>query len=97
MTRCRVRRRRRILLARFVSSSKPEGFRKREAAPLIGLSQPDLSNLYRRRLEGFSIERLSRVLTALGQDVQIVVQPKPPSRKVATLTTLVRRAAGKTT
>lgn len=69
------------------------GMSQREAAPVVGVSQPDLSNLYRRRLDGFSIERLSRMLTALGQDVRIVVQPKPRSRKVATLTTLVRGTA----
>ena len=63
---------------------------QREAAPLVGVSQPDLSNLYRRRLDGFSIERLSRMLTALGQDVQIVVQPKPRSRRTGRLMTVVR-------
>ena len=68
---------------------------QREAAPLVGVSQPDLSNLYRRRLDGFSIERLSRMLTALGQDVQIVVQPKPRSRRTGRLTTLVRGTAKK--
>jgi len=66
------------------------GLSQREAAPLVGVSQPDLSNLYRRRLNGFSIERLSRMLVALGQDVSIVVQPKPRSRKEANLRTLVR-------
>ena len=66
---------------------------QREAAPLVGVSQPDLSNLYRGRLDGFSIERLSRMLTALGQDVQIVVQPKPRSRRLGRLTALVRTAA----
>lgn len=66
------------------------GLSQREAAPLVGVSQPDLSNLYRRRLDGFSIGRLSRVLTALGQDVRIVVQPKPRSRRAATIRTLVR-------
>jgi predicted XRE-type DNA-binding protein len=68
---------------------------QREAAPLVGVSQPDLSNLYRRRLDGFSIGRLSRMLIALGQDVQIVVQPKPRSRRLGRLTTLVRSAARK--
>ena len=66
------------------------GLSQREAAPLVGVSQPDLSNLYRRRLDGFSIERLSRMLVALGQDVSIVVQPKPRSRKQANLRTMVR-------
>ena len=74
-----------------------EGLSQREAARLVGVAQPDLSNLYRGRLDGFSIERMSRMLTALGQDVRIVVQPKPRARarKVATVQTLVRGAARK--
>jgi predicted XRE-type DNA-binding protein len=72
-----------------------EGLSQREAAPLVGVAQPDLSNLYRRRLDGFSIERLSRMLTALGQDVRIVVQPNPRARKLATIRTLVRGATRK--
>src|SRR5256884_9738485 len=55
------------------------GLSQRAAACRLGVAQPDLSNLYRGRLEGFSIERLCRLLTALGQDVRIVVQPKPRS------------------
>src|SRR6476661_2334385 len=44
------------------------GLSQRAAAPLLGVSQSDLSNLYRSHLDGFSIERLSRMLNALGQD-----------------------------
>ena len=61
------------------------GLSQRAAARRLGVAQPDLSNLYRGRLEGFSIERLCRLLTALGQDVRIVVQPKPRSRSRARL------------
>ena len=61
------------------------GLSQRAAARRLGVAQPDLSNLYRGRLEGFSIERLCPLLTALGQDVRIVVQPKPRSRSRARL------------
>ena len=61
------------------------GLSQRAAARRLRVAQPDLSNLYRGRLEGFSIERLCRLLTALGQDVRIVVQPKPRSRSRARL------------
>lgn len=60
------------------------------AAGVLGISQPDVSNLHRGRLAGFSMERLYRFLNSLGQDVQIVVQPKPRSRTRATVRTLVR-------
>jgi predicted XRE-type DNA-binding protein len=65
------------------------GLSQRAAARRLGVAQPDLSNLYRGRLEGFSIERLCRLLTALGLDVRIVVQPKPRSRSHATLRAMV--------
>lgn len=66
---------------------------QRTAATVLGVAQPDLSKLFRGRLEGFSIERLVRMLNALDQDVRIVVQPKPPSRRRGTVRTLLRRTA----
>lgn len=71
------------------------GLSQRAASPIVGATQPELSHLYQRRLDGFSIERLCRMLTALDQDVRILVQPKPRSRKHATVRTLVRTAARK--
>ncbi len=68
------------------------GLSQRAAARLVGVAQPDLSNLYRGRLDGFSIERLCRLLNALGQDVRIVVQPKPHSRSRARIRVAVHAA-----
>jgi predicted XRE-type DNA-binding protein len=45
-----------------------------EAASLVGLDQPKISALMNGRLTGFSSDRLLRCLTALGQDVDIVVR-----------------------
>jgi predicted XRE-type DNA-binding protein len=47
-----------------------------EAAALTGLDQPKVSALVNGRLGGFSNDRLMRCLTALGQDVEIVVKTK---------------------
>ena len=48
-----------------------------EAARLLGLSQPDVSRLLRGDFREYSLERLFRLLTALGRDVDIVVrQPR---------------------
>jgi predicted XRE-type DNA-binding protein len=66
---------------------------QRAAATMLGVAQPDLSKLFRGRLEGFSIERLVRMLNALDQDVRIVVQPNPPSRRRGTVRTLLRKTA----
>jgi predicted XRE-type DNA-binding protein len=47
-----------------------------EAAALTGLDQLKVSALVNGRLGGFSSDRLMRCLTALGQDVEIVVKTK---------------------
>jgi predicted XRE-type DNA-binding protein len=69
------------------------GLTQAAAASVLGIAQPDVSNLHRGRLAGFSMERLYRFLNALGQDVRIVVQPKPRSRARATVRALVRAGA----
>jgi len=56
-----------------------------KAAEMLGIDQPKVSALIRGRLSGFSMERLFHYLNALGQDVQIVVKPKPRSRQQAHL------------
>ena len=46
-----------------------------KAADLLGLDQPKVSALVRGRVEGYSIDRLFRLLNALGQRVEITVRP----------------------
>ena len=53
------------------------------AARCLGINQPKISALANYRLDGFSVERLMQFLTALDQDVEIVIRPKPRSRKGA--------------
>jgi len=50
------------------------------AAALMGIDQPKVSALLNGRLANFSSERLMRLLTALGQDVEITVKSKPRNR-----------------
>src|SRR6202521_133835 len=45
------------------------------AAKLIGIKQPDLSNILRGHYQGFSVERLMRMLTVFNQDVEITTRP----------------------
>jgi predicted XRE-type DNA-binding protein len=54
-----------------------------EAANVLGLTQPKVSALRNYKLAGFSVERLMNLLTALDQDVEIVVRRKPRSRRAA--------------
>lgn len=54
-----------------------------EAARVLGVSQPKVSALRNYKLAGFSVERLMNLLTALDQDVEIVIRKKPRSRRAA--------------
>lgn len=56
------------------------GLTQREAARLLGTAQPRVSALLNGNVEGFSLDRLVRYLNALGEDVHIVVLPKPAAR-----------------
>ena len=47
---------------------------------LLGLSQPDVSRLLRGNFRDYSVERLLRLLTALGRDVEIVIR-EPRSKR----------------
>jgi predicted XRE-type DNA-binding protein len=49
------------------------------AAALMGIDQPKVSALLNGRLANFSTERLMRLLTALGKDVEIVVRERSTS------------------
>ena len=51
-----------------------------EVAAALGINQPKVSALLHYKLEGFSVERLMRFLTALGHDVEIVVKAKRSTR-----------------
>ena len=52
-----------------------------DAAKALGVTQPKVSALRHYKLAGFSVERLMNLLTALDQDVEIVIRRKPRSRK----------------
>ena len=53
------------------------------AARRLRINQPKISALANYRLDGFSVERLMHFLTALDRDIEIVIRPKPRSRKGA--------------
>lgn len=50
------------------------------AAARMGIDQPKVSAILNGRLANFSADRLMRLLTALGQDVEIRVKPTPRGR-----------------
>jgi predicted XRE-type DNA-binding protein len=62
------------------------------AAEVCGIDQPKISKLMRGELYGFSTDQLVRFLTALGQDVEIVVSAPPRRRRNAKGKLTVRAA-----
>lgn len=54
---------------------KRRGITQAEAGTILGIKQPHVSALMRNRAGAFSVERLMDFLTALGQDIEIIVRP----------------------
>jgi predicted XRE-type DNA-binding protein len=50
------------------------------AAEKLKINQPKVSALANYKLDGFSVERLMTFLTALDQDIDIVIKHKPRTR-----------------
>jgi predicted XRE-type DNA-binding protein len=59
---------------------------QQQAGRLLGMSQPKVSALGQYKLEGFSVERLMTLLTALDRDIDIVIRRKPRSRATGKIT-----------
>ncbi len=51
------------------------GLSQTEAAAIIGMTQPKVSQVRRYKLQNISLERLMQALVALDQQVKIVVEP----------------------
>ena len=65
------------LVSRIDSIVRQRGITQTEAARILGLTQPDVSRLLRGDFRQYSLERLFRLLTALGRDIDIVIrQPR---------------------
>jgi predicted XRE-type DNA-binding protein len=62
---------------------KKKKLNQTQAAKVMGINQPKVSALIRRKLDGFSVERLIHFLNMLGQDIDIIVKSKPRNRKQA--------------
>lgn len=62
------------------------GLTQARAAALLGVSQPDVSAIMNARVDGFSQERLERLLNALDMEVRIQVGPRPAGQARAGIT-----------
>ena len=61
------------------------------AAELLGISQPDVSRLLRGSFRDYSVERLLRLLTVLGRDVEIVIRKSRARRRGRLIPTVIDR------
>ena len=65
-----------VLLARKLNELiEHRGLNQSEVAEITGMTQPKVSQVRRCQLQNISLERLMQALVALGQRVEIVVQP----------------------
>lgn len=51
-------------------------FTQANASKVLGFDQPKVSALLRGRVEAYSLERLFRLLTALGRRIEITMRPQ---------------------
>ena len=56
---------------------------QKDAAGVLGVSQPKVSALARYRLRGFSVERLLNFVNALDHEVEIVIRRRTRPRRTA--------------
>jgi predicted XRE-type DNA-binding protein len=64
---------------------RERGISQAEAGKILGIKQPHVSALMRNRAGSFSVERLMKFLTSLGQDVHISVKPARGGQGVVSL------------
>lgn len=74
------------LVSRIMDIMKARKLTQTAVAEVIGITQPDVSNLIRGRFRGYSIDRLMSFLVALDQDIEIVVKARSGNRTAARLT-----------
>jgi predicted XRE-type DNA-binding protein len=69
------------MVQRIASIIRARKLTQVQAAKILGLDQPKVSGLLRGRFGGYSTDRLLRFLTALDQDVQLIVKARPRRAK----------------
>jgi len=57
-----------------------------QAGALMGISQPEVSRLFRGHFREYSVERLMSFLTVFSQDVEIVVRPHAKAGEAGKIT-----------
>ena len=63
------------LAVKFNELVDQRGLSQMQAAAIIGMTQPKVSQIRRYKLQNISLERLMQALVSLDQRVEIVVRP----------------------
>ena len=71
------------LLIQIQKALKLRGLRQAEAAKLLGVTQPRVSDLVRGRMDQFSVDSLIDMLARLGVRVRLVITTPKKRLKVA--------------
>jgi len=79
------------LTLRIYQLIQQSGLTQAQAGEVLGIQQPHVSALLHGRSGRFSLERLFEFLNALGQDIEVAVRPKPPSRESGQTSVVARR------
>jgi predicted XRE-type DNA-binding protein len=69
------------LVLQIADTIKERGLTQVEAAMILGVRQPHVSNLMRGLSRSFSVERLMRLLNILDHDINIEVESPPVKRR----------------
>jgi len=62
------------IVAHIARRMKAAGLTQTEATERMRLKQPDLSAVLHGKIKGYSVERLARCLSALGDEVRLTVK-----------------------
>lgn len=64
------------LVVEIVRLVRERGLTQSAAGALMGISQPEVSRMFKGHFREYSVERLMTLLTAFDRDVEIVVKPR---------------------
>src|ERR1700735_4292489 len=73
------------LMSRVQDTLQDRKLTQTEAARITGISQPDLSRMLKGQFRDVSVERIMRMLTKLGCEVDIRVKPQGRKRAFAAI------------
>lgn len=62
---------------------------QKQAAKILGISQPKVSALLHGKIAGFTMDRLLKFLMSLDQDIEIRIKSKPARTRRKAQTTIV--------